>query len=152
MISVSVGLGLRVAKRLTQEADRWLVAVSALALGLALLDREEPSPWARVLLAPPFVPAALGCAVAHRLHAHKYLAGSIAGWAACAASLVWVHSFPLVVVCGPLALAGVWIAERLIAVIDVPSRRSVLVTAILIGLALPALSGAIDLYLRTHTP
>jgi hypothetical protein len=153
MISITVGLGLGLAKRLTGLRDRWLVAVSAFGVALALLDREGgPSIWARVLLAPPFLPAALGYAGAHRLGANKLVAWSVAGWLACAVSSIWVHNVLLVLVCGPLALAGVWVAERLIEVIDTPSRRSVIATAAIIGVLLPALTGCIDLYLRMHTP
>lgn len=152
MISISVGLGLRIAKRLTGPSDRWLVAVAAFGVALAMLDREGPSIWARVLLAPPFLPAALGYAAAHRLGANKLLAWSVAGWIACAVSYMWVHNVLLVIACGPLALAGVWVAERLIQVIEIPSRRSVIATAAIIGVMLPVLTGAIDLYWRMHTP
>ena len=152
MIAISVGLGLRLAKRLTGSQDRWLLLVSGLGVALALFDRTGPSIWARLLLAPPFLPAALGYAAAHRLGLNSLVAWSVAGWIVCAVSLVWVSNPLLALICGPLALIGVWIAERLIDVIDAPSRRSVIATAAIVGVLLPAFTGAIDLYLRTHTP
>ncbi|HEX8967723.1 MAG TPA: hypothetical protein VF937_07585, partial [Chloroflexota bacterium] len=79
-------------------------------------------------------------------------AWAVAGWVACAIGLVWVSNPLLALVCGPVALAGVWVAERLLAVVDAPTRRSVIVTASIVGLLLPALTGALDLYWRTHTP
>jgi hypothetical protein len=152
MISFSVGLGLRLAQRLTGPRDRGLVAVSAVGIALALLDRETSSLWARLLSAPPFLPAALGYAAARRVGSNHRLAWLVAGWVACAVSLVWVPNPPLALVFGPTVLVGVWVAERLIGVINAPSRASVVVTATVVGLLVPAMTGALDLYWRTHTP
>jgi hypothetical protein len=151
MIAFSVGLGLRLAKRLTGPRDRWLILVTLVGTALTAIGPEGPSIVARLLLAPPFLPAALGYAAARRLTSNPLVAWTAAGLAACATSLVWVQNPLLAVLCAPVAVAGAWVAERLLGVIETPTRRSVIVAVVLIGLALPALTGALDLYLRTHT-
>jgi hypothetical protein len=153
MIAFTVGVGLRLVQRLTGPRDRWLIAVSALGVAIALVDREGPSVWAGLLLAPPFLPAALGYTGARRLGPKvRALAWIAAAWAACAASLIWVANPVLAIACGPLGLVGAWVAARLLQVIDSPTRRSMLTAALLIGLVLPILTGALDLYWRTHIP
>jgi hypothetical protein len=152
MISFTVGFGLRLAQRLTGPRDRWLVAVSALGVLLMLLAGDNAPVWARALLAPPFLPAALGYTLARRLGSNSMWAWCAAGWAACAISLIWVNSPLLGLLFGPLALAGAWLGERVLAVVDTPTRRSASVAAVSIGVLLPVMTGALDLYWRSHTP
>ncbi|HEY2593623.1 MAG TPA: hypothetical protein VGK33_06960, partial [Chloroflexota bacterium] len=153
MISLSMGFALRLAQRLTGPRDRWLVLVSGLGLLLAVVSSEAGGTgWGRVLLAPPLLPAAVGYALAHRLGVRSYWAWAGAGWGACLASLVWVHDPLLALVFGPLAMGGAWLAERVLSVVETPTRRTVIATACVVGVLLPVVSGVADLYLRTHTP
>jgi hypothetical protein len=49
-------------------------------------------------------------------------------------------------------MGGAWLAERVLSVVETPTRRTVIATACVVGVLLPAVSGAADLYLRTRTP
>ena len=75
-----------------------------------------------------------------------------AGWGACLASLVFVPNVVLAITCGPLAVLGAWLAQRILEVVEAPRRWMVVLTWVVIGLAIPVMSGALDLYLRQHTP
>jgi hypothetical protein len=104
------------------------------------------------LLAPPFLPAALGYAGMRRIGVRGPWAWLGAGWGAAVVSLV-VTKEPLVaLLSGPLALLGAYVGERLLAVVDHPSRRAVIATAFAVGILLPVLGGALDLYWRMNTP
>jgi hypothetical protein len=146
-----VGLGLRLLQRLTGPRDRWLVAVASIGLVLAVLDGEARG-WGRLLLVPPFLPAAAGYAVLRLAGVRGRWAWQGAGWGACLASLVFVPNVALAIASGPLALLGAWLAEKILEVVDRPRRQTVVLTWVVIGLAIPVASGALDLYLRQHTP
>ena len=62
LIAFGVGFGLRLLQRLTGPRDRWLLAVASIGLVLAVFDGETRG-WGRLLLAPPFLPAAAGYAL-----------------------------------------------------------------------------------------
>ena len=47
---------------------------------------------------------------------------------------------------------GAWLADRIWSVVLDPQRRAVLTFVAVAGICAPALTGALDLYLRTHTP
>jgi hypothetical protein len=75
-----------------------------------------------------------------------------AGWGACACSLLWVQNPLLAVVCGPIAILGAVLGDRIVGVIEAPTRRAVLASTASIGLFIPIVSGMLDLYWRAHTP
>src|SRR5262249_20761484 len=62
LIAFGVGVGLRLLQRLTGPRDRWLVVVASIGLVLAVFDGEQRG-WGRLLLVPPFLPAAAGYTV-----------------------------------------------------------------------------------------
>jgi hypothetical protein len=153
MISLTMGFALRLAQRLTGPRDRWLVALSSVGALVAVVSGEAGGTgWVRVLLAPPLLPAALGYALARRVGVRSLWAWAGAGWGACLAGLIWTHDPLLALVFGPLAVGGAWLAERVLSVVESPTRRTVITTACVIGLLLPAISGVADLYFRMHTP
>ena len=53
---------------------------------------------------------------------------------------------------GPAFAVGAWLADRIWVVVIEPTRRRVVTFAIIAGLCAPALTGALDLYLRASTP
>jgi len=55
-------------------------------------------------------------------------------------------------VAGPAFAVGAWLADRIWVVVSDPTRRRVLTLAILAGVCAPAVTGALDLYLRARTP
>jgi hypothetical protein len=150
LMAFGVGFGLRLLQRLTGPRDRWLVAVASIGLVLAALDGEARG-WGRLLLAPPFFPAAAGYAVLRCAGVHGRWAWLGAGWCACLVSLAFVPHVALAIACGPLAVLGAWLAERILSVVDTPRQQTVVLTWLVIGLALPMACGAIDLYLRQNT-
>jgi hypothetical protein len=152
LISVTMGFTLRLAQALTGPRNRWLLLVAGVGLVLAVISSEVGgNGWARVLLAPPLLPAALGYALARLVGLRPPWAWAGAGWGACAAGLVWVHVPALALVCGPLAIGGAWLGERVLYVIEAPTRRTLIALVCVIGLLPPAFSGMLDLWLRTHT-
>jgi hypothetical protein len=150
LIAFGVGFGLRLLRRLTGPRDRWLLAVESIGLVLAVFEGEARG-WGRLLLVPPFLPAAAGYAALRLARVCDRWAWLGAGWGACLASLVFVPSLALAIACGPLAILGAWLAERILEVVDTPRRQTVVLLSVAVGLALPAVSGALDLYLRMHT-
>ena len=52
----------------------------------------------------------------------------------------------------PLCVVGARLATRIWSVVMAPTRRGVLAFVVLAGIVVPAFTGAIDLYLRAHTP
>jgi hypothetical protein len=52
----------------------------------------------------------------------------------------------------PAFAIGAWLADRVWTVVTDPERRAVLTFVIIAGICAPALTGALDLYLRAHTP
>jgi hypothetical protein len=151
LIAFGVGFGLRLLQRLTGLRDRWLVVVASLGLVLAVFDNEARG-LGRLLLVPPFLPAATGYAVLRLTGVRGWWAWLGPGWGACLVSLVFVPNVALAIGCGPLAVPGAWLAERILNVVDTPRRQTVLLAWLVIGLAIPVVSGALDLYLRQHTP
>jgi hypothetical protein len=112
-----------------------------------------------LLLAQPFLPAAVGyeplrLAVGYALLRLTSVYGRWvwlgAGWDACLALLVFVPTVALTIAGGPLAVLGAWLAERSLEVVETPRRRTAVLTWVVIGLAIPVVSGALDLHLRQH--
>jgi hypothetical protein len=150
LIAFGVGFGLRLLQRLTGPRDRWLVVVASIGLVLAILDGETRG-WGRLLLVPPFFPAAAGYATLRLAGVRGRYAWLGAGWGACLASLVFVPNVALAIACGPLAVLGAWLGERILDVVETPRRQTVVLAWVVIGVAIPVLSGALDLYFRQHT-
>jgi hypothetical protein len=150
LIAFGVGFGLRLLQRLTGPRDRWLLAVASIGLVLAVYDGETRG-WGRLLLAPPFLPAAAGYVLLRLVGVSGRWAWLGAGWGACLASLVFVPNAALAIACGPLAVVGAWLGERILEVVEAPRRHAVMLMWLLIGLGIPIASGALDLYLRQHT-
>jgi hypothetical protein len=151
MIAFGVGLGLRLLQRLTGARDRWLLVVASIGLVLAVFDGETRG-WGRLLLVPPFLPAAAGYAALRLGGVHGRWAWLGAGWGACLLSLVFVPNLALAIACGPLAVLGARLGEQILKVLETPRRRTVVLAWLVIGLAVPVVSGALDPYLRQHTP
>ncbi|MGI8608939.1 MAG: hypothetical protein ACR2MY_06890 [Candidatus Dormibacteria bacterium] len=100
----------------------------------------------------PVLPAAAAFAIAHTLGAGERWCWSAAGIAFGVGSLVWAPHLVLVPVAAAAVLAGAEAGRRIWRVVERPSGRSVVTLAILFGMGLPAVTGALDLYLRLHTP
>lgn len=49
-------------------------------------------------------------------------------------------------------MIGAWVADKFWVVVTDPERRPMLLFIIVAGIRAPALTGAIDLYLRARTP
>jgi hypothetical protein len=100
----------------------------------------------------PFFLAAGAFLLARRAGVPINWAWMVAGWFTCFWLLVFVHRPGLALLAGPLALAGAWAGQLVAGVIERPAPRTVFTLAGVVAGAIPALMGALDLYLRTHTP
>jgi hypothetical protein len=150
LIAFGAGFGLRLLQRLSGPRDRWLVVVAAIGLMLAAVDGEARG-WGRLLLVPPFFPAAAGFAVLRVAGVRGRWAWLGAGWGACLVSLVFVPNVALAIACAPLAVLGAGLGTRILDVVDTPRRQAVVLMWLVIGVAMPVASGALDLYLRQKT-
>jgi hypothetical protein len=145
------------------------LAAAGAGLGIRLLQRFDPRPLlilgltAVVSYTAPWIPyLAPGAVVAFagkRITSWRWLAaaglgfGLVAGLISLAISRGGV-AFPLL---GALAAMvsfaiGAWLADKIWSVVLDPRRRAVLTFVLVAGICAPALTGALDLYLRTHTP
>jgi hypothetical protein len=106
---------------------------------------------ARNWLPVPVLPAALGFVVARSLGAGERVAWLVAGVIFGLASLVWDPYLVLIPVAAIAVLAGAEAGRRAWDVVHQPSGRSIAALAVLFGIAVPAFTGVIDLYLRFHT-
>jgi len=71
---------------------------------------------------------------------------------AIAAAVIWKGT-PGGVILGTLLFpVGAWVGDRIWSVVDRPTRAGVLIFVIVFGIAYPALTGAVDLWLRAHVP
>jgi hypothetical protein len=119
-------------------------------LVLAAVDAEAQG-LGRLLLVPPLLPAASGHAALRQVGVRGGFAWLGAGLGACLASLVFIPSLALAIACGPVAVLGAWLAEQVLRVVDTPRGQTVIRMWLVIGLAIPVASGALDLYLRQNT-
>ena len=79
----------------------------------------------------------------------RFVAGAAS---AIAAAVIWKGT-PGGVILGTLLFpAGAWVGDRIRSVVDRPTRAGVLIFVIVFGIAYPALTGAVDLWLRAHVP
>ena len=70
------------------------------------------------------------------------------------AAVIWVHALVVILaLAGGLGMAaGASVGEKIWRTIEAPTARSVALTVAGLGVVVPALTGAADLYLRLHTP
>ena len=145
------------------------LAAAGAGLGLGLLRRFDPRPLVVLALTafltyqhtlvPYVVPAAVIAAagtkpVTWRWWAVGGLCFGIAGAIETVAVARRSADFPLgsALVAAPLLLAGAWLAGRIWSVVEAPRRDAVLAFVVIAGICAPAVTGVLDLYLRTHTP
>lgn len=77
----------------------------------------------------------------------------IAGAAfAVATGVIWHGTAAGILIGALLFAAGAWIGDAIWRVVERPTRGAVLAFASIFGLAYPALTGAVDLWLRAHVP
>lgn len=69
------------------------------------------------------------------------------------AAVIWVHALVVILaLAGGLGMAaGASVGEKIWRAIEAPTARSVALTVAGLGVMVPALTGAADLYLRLHT-
>jgi len=145
------------------------LAAAGAGLGIRLLQRFDPRPLlilgltAVVSYTAPWIPyLAPGAVVAFagkRSANWRWLAaaGLAFGLVAAAISLAIGRGdvgFPLSSSLAAIVTfaIGAWLADRIWRVVLEPERRAVLTFVVVAGICAPALTGALDLYLRTHTP
>ena len=145
-----------------------LAAIGA-GLGIRLLQRFDPRPLILIGLTavvsytapwvPYVIPAAIVSWAGPRAVSWRWLAAAGLGFGVVAALLTvaisrWSVPVPIVgtLVAMPAFAAGAWLADRIWTVVVMPTRGRVLAFAIFAGLCAPALTGALDLYLRASTP
>jgi hypothetical protein len=100
----------------------------------------------------PYALAALAFVASRRVGVALRWAWIAAGVVACLWLLVFVPRPLLAVLAGPLALPGAWAGKQVAWIVERPSPRAVLALTGAVAGAIPALMGALDLYLCTHTP
>jgi len=149
----------------------WFIPLAAAGagLGIRLLQRFDPRPLLLVALTtlvsytspwvPYLAPGAVVALAGKRITSWRWLAaaglafGLTAGVVSLAISRGEV-GFPLfgALVAMVTFAVGAWLADRIWSVVVDPQRRAVLTFVVVAGICAPALTGALDLYLRTHTP
>jgi len=144
-----------------------LAAIGA-GLGIRLLQRYDPRPLVILVLTalvsytapwvPYIVPGAVVAWARPRITSWRWLgaAGFAFGLVTALFSFVLSRGTSLpffsIFVAGPTFAVGAWLANRIWVVVIEPTRHRVLTFAILAGLCVPAVTGALDLYIRAHTP
>ena len=145
------------------------LAAAGAGLGIRLLQRFDPRPLlilgltAVVSYTAPWIPyLAPGAVVAfagRRITSWRWLAaaGLAFGLVAAAISVAIGKGdvgFPLLsaLAAMPAFALGAWLADKVWAVVADPRRRAVITFVFVAGICAPVLTGALDLYLRTHTP
>ena len=144
-----------------------LAAIGA-GLGIRLLQRFDPRPLVILALTalvsftapwvPYLVPGAIVAWAGPRITSWRWLAaagfafGLVTAFFSFAISKGTTLPFFSAFVAAPAFAAGAWLADKIWSVVIAPTRRRVLTFAMLAGLAAPAVTGALDLYLRARTP
>jgi len=153
-----VGGGLAVAGGLTHR--RWLLLLVVLAASLLPLGGDYrvaralglaavPGAW----LPLPYLPATVALLLARAVRLPEPLSWAAAGLAfggATAAS--WGAPPLLALAAGPAMAAGAMAGQWALHTLEAPSARRVGVLLGLLGVGLPLVCGAVDLFLRMHTP
>jgi len=145
------------------------LAAAGAGLGIRLLQRFDPRPLLLVALTafvsytspwvPYLVPGAVVALAGKRITSWRWLAaaglafGLTTGVVSLAISRGEV-GFPLISALAAIVTfaIGAWLADRIWSVVLDPKRRAVLTFVVVAGICAPALTGALDLYLRAHTP
>jgi hypothetical protein len=145
------------------------LAAAGAGLGIRLLQRFDPRPLLILGLTavvsytapwvPYLIPGAIVAVAGKRSASWRWLgaAGFAFGGAAAFISVAISRrevGFPLfgALVAMVTFAIGAWLADRIWRVVVDPTRRAVLTFVVVAGLCAPALTGALDLYLRAHTP
>jgi hypothetical protein len=100
----------------------------------------------------PYALGALAFVASRRIGVTLRWAWIVAGVVTCLWLLVFVPRPLLAVLAGALALPGAWAGAQVARIVERPSPRAVLALTGVIAGTIPVLMGALDLYLRTHTP
>jgi hypothetical protein len=144
------------------------LAAAGAGLGIRLLQRFDPRPLLTLGLTavisytapwiPYLAPGAVVALAGKRIASWRWLAaaGLAFGLATALVSdaISRGQSFPLfsALVAMVTFAVGAWLADRIWSVVVDPQRRAVLTFVVIAGICAPALTGALDLYLRAHTP
>lgn len=145
------------------------LAAMGAGLGIWLLRRFDSRPLAIIALTafvsytapwvPYVVPGAIVALGGARAASWRWLAaaGCAFGIATAAISVAIARGDILFPVFGVLAAipalaVGAWLADTVWAIASDPRRRQVFTFVIVAGIGAPAVTGVLDLYLRTHTP
>jgi hypothetical protein len=144
------------------------LAAAGAGLGIRLLQRFDPRPLVIVALTafmsytatwvPYVVPGAIVAVAGRRITSWRWLAaaGFAFGLVAAVISLAISGGIGLPLFGAFVAMVtfglGAWLADRIWMVVADPRRGRVLAFVIVAGICAPAATGALDLYLRTHTP
>ncbi len=152
----TLGFGLALVGRLyaawrPTQGEAWLLLPAAV-VALAPLATERQLGLARLWEPLPYLVAALAFLASRRLGVPQRWAWIAAGAAGSLWLLVFVHRPLLVLLAGTLALPGAWVGECAAALIVRPTRGAILGWTAVVAGVMPASMGALDLYLRFHTP
>ena len=145
------------------------LAAAGAGLGIRLLQRFDPRPLLLLALTalvsytapwvPYVVPGAIVAGAGPRITGWRWLAaaGFAFGLVAAVFSVAIAKGgggIPLfsAFIAAPAFALGAWLADRVWTVVSDPQRGRVLTFVIVAGLCAPAVTGALDLYLRAHTP
>ena len=145
------------------------LAAAGAGVGIRLLQRFDPRPVLILGLTaivsitatwvPYVVPGAVVAFAGPRITSWRWLAAAGLAFGIVAAAISVAISrgtlgLPLfsALVAGLTFAIGAWLADRIWPVIADPRRGQVLAFALVAGICAPAFTGAIDLYLRAHTP
>ncbi|HZR97647.1 MAG TPA: hypothetical protein VFE37_03010 [Chloroflexota bacterium] len=153
-----VSAGLAVARGIVPGG--WaLVLVALLASLLPLAGDYRAARFLGVAATPaawlplPYVPAVLALLATQALGATAGLAWGAAGivFGLCAAG-IWGAPAALALAAGPLFVGGEAAGRWALGTLQAPRLGRATILVVLLAVGLPLLSGALDLYLRAHTP
>ena len=144
------------------------LAAMGAGLGIRLLQRFDPRPVTLVALTalvsytspwvPYIVPGAIFAVAGRRVTSWRWLAaaGFAFGLVAAIISLAISKGAELPLFGAPVAMLtfaiGAWLADKVWTVVADPQRERVLALVVIAGVCVPAVTGALDLYLRASTP
>jgi len=112
---------------------------------------QTPAAWLPLPILPAAIAFVAACRVGWRERRAWLIAGLVFGAFAC---LIWANVFPgllLIPLAAPALAIGAWLGERLFGVLECPTEVGAK-ALLLLAVVVPLLTGAVDLYLRTHTP
>jgi hypothetical protein len=161
MAALAAGAALALLWHFTRghRAGTWIFLVAVLvptvsatlgALGMAKYFgiHHDPRSWLPI----PFLPSAVALLALTAFGVGERWAWADAGVLFGLCSMIWSPNLLLVPVAALCMTAGACAGRYFWNTITSPTRRSMLVTVILFGVGVPAITGVADLYLRLHTP